>query len=202
MITVGGSIPRSLLHWIIASVRPHTRAELCFQLYVSASLFFRYPFAVSCKPCAILFMLFSLVISLGTGSISMWSSGWQKYAMLYIKTESAFFPGINLPAAQFRKSHLSWNLSSGLWWSQDEKILTANTTYVSIFALFFGENYSVYCAFQQAVGPELHQVANIDQNWRKWVTFCTGRPDRHTWPGHAWSEDLKTWLGGTLEEEG
>lgn len=101
--------------------------------------------------------------------------------MLWIRTQSAITQDLTFTHDTCARTPILLELyCQFVIVSTGEKLSTAITTYVSIFALFFGEYDSVHCALQQSIGPELHQVADIDKDWRKWVTISTGRPDRHT----------------------
>ena len=59
----------------------------------------------------------------------------------------------------------------------------------------------MYSTLQEAIGPELHQIPDIDEYRWKWVVLCTRWIYRYGRPGRSWGKDFKAWLGGALEKK-
>lgn len=54
---------------------------------------------------------------------------------------------------------------------------------------------------EQSIGPEMHQIPNVDEDRWEWVVLCARWIYVHGRPERIWSKDLEAWLGGALEKE-
>ena len=60
----------------------------------------------------------------------------------------------------------------------------------------------MYGTLEQSLGPEMHQIPNINKNRWEWVVLCARWIYVYGRPGRFRGKDLKARLGGALEQKG